>query len=290
MNAFIAYTISGLANGAIYALVALGAILIFKGSRVANFAHGEIGTVSAFLLYALVPIAGLAYWLGAVVALVGAALIAVLIERTIVRKVTSTLFVLVGTLGVSNLLTGLNSLLWADGEPYELPPLATPPDVRVGGVGVSGEYVLNLAVLLAVVLVLYLVVERTPLGLTIRASAEDAELAELAGVNVRLRVVAIWACGGALAGLAALLLAPLGALTISLMLPLLFKGYSAGIIGGLESLPGGVVGGLVLGLLESYLGGYVSSEAQDALVYVVVIAVLVIRPAGLFGRTRLERV
>jgi branched-chain amino acid transport system permease protein len=74
------------------------------------------------------------------------------------------------------------------------------------------------------------------------------------------------------------------------MLPLLFKGYSAGIIGGLESLPGGVVGGLVLGLVESYLGGYVSSEAQDALVYVVVIAVLVIRPAGLFGRTRLERV
>lgn len=290
MTAFIAYTTSGLANGAIYALVALGAVLIFKGSRVANFAHGEIGTVSAFVLYAIVPLAGLAYWLGALVALAGAAAIAVLVEWMIVRRVTSTLFVLVGTLGVSNLLTGINSVLWAGGEPYAEPPMFQVADVSVGGVTINGEYLLNMLVLLVASLVLFAVLDRTSLGLTIRASAEDPELAELAAVNVRIRVVLIWAAGGALAGLAALLLAPLSALSISLMLPLLFKGYSAGILGGLDSLPGAVVGGLLLGLLESYLGGYASSQIQDAMVYVVVIALLVIRPNGLFGRVRPERV
>lgn len=290
MTAFIAYTTSGLANGAIYALVALGAVLIFKGSRVANFAHGEIGTVSAFVLYAVVPLAGLAYWLGALAALAGAAAIAVLVEWMIVRRVTSTLFVLVGTLGVSNLLTGINSVLWASGEPYAEPPMFRVADVSVGGVTINGEYLLNMLVLLVASLLLFVVLDRTSLGLTIRASAEDPELAELAAVNVRIRVVLIWAAGGALAGLAALLLAPLSALSISLMLPLLFKGYSAGILGGLDSLPGAVVGGLLLGLLESYLGGYASSQIQDAMVYVVVIALLVIRPHGLFGRVRPERV
>lgn len=290
MTAFIAYTTSGLANGAIYALVALGAVLIFKGSRVANFAHGEIGTVSAFVLYAIVPLAGLAYWLGALAALAGAAAIAVLVEWMIVRRVTSTLFVLVGTLGVSNLLTGINSVLWAGGEPYAEPPMFRVADVSVGGVTINGEYLLNMLVLLVASLLLFVVLDRTSLGLTIRASAEDPELAELAAVNVRIRVVLIWAAGGALAGLAALLLAPLSALSISLMLPLLFKGYSAGILGGLDSLPGAVVGGLLLGLLESYLGGYASSQIQDAMVYVVIIALLVIRPHGLFGRVRPERV
>ena len=290
MRALVGYLVSGLANGSVYGLLAMAAILIFKASRTANFAIGETGTFSAFALYAAVLLARLPYWLGLVVAMVAGAVVALGTESIITRNVRTSLLMLVGTLGISDVLTGINTVLWSKGEPYQEPPFPQLPQVSLGGVGISGEYLSIFAAVVVICLVLYLLLEHTGFGLNVRASAESPDLARLAGINVRRCVTVMWAGAGALAAVAAVLVAPLSALNVSLMTPLLFNGYAAGILGGLDRLPGGLVGGLALGVAGSLIGGYVSNTAQDAILFAVLIVLLSVRPNGLLGRRVLQKV
>lgn len=281
---------SGLANGAVYALIAMAASLAFKASRVANLGVGEMGTFSAFALYWVAVKLGLPYWVGFIAALVCGALLSVLTEQVIVKRVQIGTLVLVGTLGVSDILTGTNTLLWAGHEPYQEPSLPAPHSPVVGGVTITGSYLTIFAVLLGVGAVLYVVLERTTFGITLRAAAESRDAAELIGINVRARVVTMWALSGALVALAAILIAPLSALSVTLMTALLFKGYAAGILGGLDSLSGAMAGGLGLGLLEALISAEVSSTSQDAVLFAIVILLLGIRPQGLLARRVFARV
>ncbi|HEY1570447.1 MAG TPA: branched-chain amino acid ABC transporter permease [Pseudonocardiaceae bacterium] len=291
MHAFVGYLVSGLANGSVYGLLAMAAILVFKASRTANFAIGETGTFSAFALYAaVVTVTRLPYWVGLLVALVAGAAVALATEAIITRNVRSALLVLIGTLGISDVITGINTVLWSKGEPYQEPSFPQLPDVSLGGVGISGQYLSIFAAVVVICLLLYFLLEHTGFGLNVRAAAEDRDLAALAGVNVRRCVMVMWAAGGALAAVAAVLVAPLSALNVGLMTPLLFNGYAAGILGGLDRLPGGLVGGLGLGVASSLIGGYISSTAEDAILFAVLIVLLSVRPNGLLGRRVVQKV
>jgi branched-chain amino acid transport system permease protein len=290
MSTVLGYVVSGLANGAVYALIAMAASLAFKASRVANLAVGETGTFSAFALYWVAVKLGLPYWVGFIAALACGALLSVLTQELIVKRVEIGTLVLVGTLGISDILTGTNTLLWAGHEPYQEPSLPAPHSPVVGGVTIPGSYLTIFVVLIVIGALLYVLLERTTFGISLRAAAESHDTAALTGINVRARVLTMWALSGALVALAAMLIAPLSALSVTLMTALLFKGYSAGILGGLDSLSGALAGGLGLGLAEALISAEVSSTSQDAVLFALVILLLAIRPQGLLARRVFVRV
>jgi branched-chain amino acid transport system permease protein len=290
VSSFVGYLVAGIANGSIYALIAISASLVFKASRVANLAIGETGTFSAFVMYAVVVQAGLSYAVGVVAALVVGAALSVAVESIVVRYAAGATLVIVGTLGVSDVLSGADTVKWAGHEPYQAPAPPHPATFHVSGVPVPGQYTVIVLVLAVLGAALYLLLERTAFGTTLRACAEDRDLAAMAGVRVRLRVVLMWALSGAIVVVAALLVAPLSALSVSLMSALLFKGYAAAILGGMDNLVGAATGGIVLGIGEALIGGFISSTSQDAILFAVVVVLLAARPNGLLARKVFARV
>lgn len=290
MSSFLGYLIAGLANGSIYALIAISASLVFKASRVANLGVGETGTFAAFVMYAVVVKAGAPYWIGVIAGIACAAGLSIGTENLIAKRVRTGTLVIVGTLGVSDLLSGADTVLWSKHEPYQSPGPPSFPDSRLSGVTLSGQYVTIMLVLVILCLALYLLLERTAFGTTLRACAENRQLAALAGIRVRLCIITMWALSGGIVAVAAMLVAPLNALSVTLMTALLFKGYAAAILGGMDNLVGAAVGGVLLGVVESYIGGWISSTSQDALVFGLVIILLAVRPNGLLARKVFVRV
>lgn len=290
MKEFIALLLAGLANGSVYALVATGLVVVFKASRVANFAFGEMGTAGAFIVFELVTHKNIAFALALFIACAGTALIGVGIQQVAVRQVDNSLQTLIMTLGLATVITGIDSYFFASGGPYPSPTVYTGKLVGIFSVEVSVQYLVIFVASVGAMLALYILYERTTIGLRMKASSESSMLSAISGIRVSRYVTASWAISGALAGLAAVLYAPTTYLQTTLMAAILFKGYAAGIVGGLDSFPGAIIGGVGLGLIESFSGRLFSGSYQEALTFVVVIIVLWIRPVGLLGRTNLVRV
>ena len=290
MSVFIALVLAGLANGSVYALVATGLVVVFKASRAANFAWGELGTAGAFIVFELVDYKGLPFLIAVLIACVCTAGIGVGIEHIAVRPADSSLQTLILTLGLATVITGINSVFFAKGGPYIAPTLFAGKTISVASVVISTQYLVIFVAGVTAMLVLYVLYERTPVGLRLKASSENANLAAISGIRVSRYVSASWAISGALAALAASLYAPTTFLQTVLMAAILFKGYAAGIVGGLDSFPGAIAGGIGLGLIESFSGKFFNGSYQEALTFLIVIIVLWIRPVGIFGRTNLVRV
>ena len=273
----------GLVSGGIYALFAVGVVLVYRGTGVLTFAQGEIGTIALYLAYLLVGVEGLPWIVGALGAVALATLIGAAFELTTVRRMVTAdpVSTAVATVGLALLLLALEYYLFG-GSPRVLPP-PTRGGVSLFGVVVTPTQIAALVIAGALAFGLQAVLRRTDFGLGILAAAQDASAVELVGVSLSRVSVTIWSAGAALSGVAALLVEPtVGVVSPGYASELFVVGLAAAVVGGLGSLPGAFAGGLLLGIAEAAGSRYLASAGIPGLRYVVVLTVLLV---ALLGRS-----
>jgi branched-chain amino acid transport system permease protein len=284
------YVAAGLTAGSIYALVALGFSIVFNASKVINFAQGEfvmIGGMAAASLSA----AGAPLPIAIPAAIVLATAIGLLLEKLTIepaaRADVTTLIII--TIGASIFLRGVAQLVWGKGI-RALPPLTGERPIELGGASVLPQSLWVLGATLAIVAVLSWFFGRTRLGRAMLATSHNRLAAQLAGIDVRLVLFASFGLAAGLGAVAGVLIAPIAFTSYDAGVMLGLKGFAAAILGGLGNFHAAIAGGLALGLLESLGAGFVSSAYKDAISFVVILAVLFVRPDGLLGVLRSERV
>jgi len=299
------YLVGGLTAGTLYGLVALGIVLLYRSSRVLNFAHGDLATLAAFVGFTLLlrrqpptpfPIGPQTGWWSFLPAMAGALLVAALAGAAfyflIIRPVKEATLLgrIVVTLGLALAINGLVVLVWgADTKVFPF-PLSDVRVYRLGGVVIS-QLSLGLTTAgLVLVALLYLLVQRTRVGLAMRAVAQDLTAAQALGIPSRRIFALTWGLAGMLAAAAGILAAPVTLLTPFMMLDPFLKGFAAAVLGGMDSLPGAVLGGWLLGLAESLFAGYISFKFKTTLAFLIIILTLMLRPEGLLGREYRRRV
>jgi branched-chain amino acid transport system permease protein len=293
MERFLQYVLAGLSAGSLYALVALGLVLIYRSTRVLNFAHADMATVGTFIAFSMIT-SGMPFWLAFVMAILAGAVIAVVFYFGALvpaqRKGANHLGQVILTLGLALILQGLTVYRWG-AEPDRLPfPLSDTKVWKVGPIFVSELSLGTLAAAAAASLILYLITQKTRLGLAMRATSENLQAAQTLGIPTRGVLAFAWGVAAALAVVAGVFLAPVLLLDPFFMLDAMFKGLAAAVLGGLNSLPGAVLGGLILGVAESLGGAYVSLEFKTSLAFILIVVVLLARPEGLLGKEFQERV
>jgi len=293
---FFQQTLNGLSLGAIYALIALGYTMVYGVLRFINFAHSDIFMVGAYLGYylaRLVPAAsvwgGLAVMAGA---MAGCALLGILIERLAYRPLRRgpTLNVLITAIGVS-LLLEYSGQIGFGAEPRTFPVLFPERDVRIGSLVISSSQLVVIAVAVVLLLALQFIVHRTRIGTAMRAVALNPQAARLVGINNDVVISFTFGLGSALAAAGGILYATNYPSIDPLMgvMPGL-KAFTAAVLGGIGNIPGAALGGLILGLVETFVAGSPWSTYKDAIAFGVLIVILLFRPAGLLGKFRIEKV
>ncbi len=283
--------VNGLQLGGAYALVAVGYTLIFGVLNLLHLAHGEVFMVGAYVGLAL-AVAGAPFWAALLGGMIGAAVLGLVVERVAFRPVRdrgSHVTPLMTTIAVSLVLQHAVVKLYG-AEPVAFPQTLAVVPLSIGPVTVTSLQLVILGTSLALMAVLDLVLRRTWLGKAIRATAENPTVAGLLGVNVSLTIVAVFALASALAGAAGVLLAAnFTALTPFFGVKVGLKALAVMLLGGLGNVPGAMVGGVLLGVIEALSVGYLASSYRDAFAFGVMIVILIVRPTGLFG-ARLQTV
>ena len=290
MDTFVQLTVSGLSNGAILALAALGFVLIYKASGVINFAQGHFLLIGAYVVWALTVNAGL-HW---AVAVGGAILVAIAlgltVERFILRPLVGepTIAVIMVTIGLAQVLAAVIQIIWGT-SPQVFPAFIPDDSVTIAGAVVAENRLWALGLAAAALVAFAIFFQRSRHGIAMRAVADDQQAALTVGISVRRTFALAWALAGVTAVVAGMLVANLIGVSGDvanfglLVFPVV-------ILGGLDSVPGAVVGGAIIGLLEAYTGGYVGGGLDSVIPYIALVAILLVRPYGLFGQVRIERV
>lgn len=275
--------ISGLTTGSIYALTALALVLTFNITGVLNLALGEFLALGALLAASLYA-AGLPFAAAFIIAVAAVALLAGLLERVAVKPAigASVLTLVVITVGISIALRGLALLIWGT-EPVSLPAFTAGGPLMARGAAINPQSLWIVGLLAAALAILYAFFELTYAGKAVRACVINRTAARLVGINPSAMSLAAFIASGALGAAAGIFITPVTLATYDMGFLLGVKGFVAAVIGGMQSVAGAVLGGLLLGLLEAYGAGLVSSGLKDALALVVLLAVLLMRPEGLFG-------
>jgi branched-chain amino acid transport system permease protein len=271
----------------------MGLVVVYKATTVVNFAHGEGFMLAGFFAYSLFVGAGLPYLASLVLAVLGAAAVGVLTERLAFRPLirASVVSLVLATTGFSFVLKGVARWIWGGkGTDTAFPPVASWQPLIVGDLVVAPQHMVVVGGVLLTMLGFVLFFRYTRLGRMMRATAENQRAAALVGIRIERVSSVTWGVGLALAGVAAVLAAPLTLLYPDMGGPLLIKAFAAALLGGLGSLAGAVIGGLSLGVIENLTGGYVDSSLVDVAPFVVIIVVLLIRPTGLLGRRAIVKV
>jgi len=296
MSLFIERMVNGLADGSIYALLALALVVVFRSTGQLNFAQGEIGTMGAFFVSTL-TLSGLPVWLSIGCAMVLGFVVSAGVERIVVRPIEhrNPGAVIVALIGVFLAVNQLVAMIWGI-DPRSLSSIF-PDDadsfVTLLGAPVRVARLGTIGVLIVVLVLLWLLFTQTKLGLAMRAVANNQDSSNLVGIRVGTILLFGWGLAGAIGVLAAALLAPSAGLSGTLMLGPFLLASVAAVLGGLDSPIGAVVGGLLIGVTEAFLVGYVDFLGADMLMpvmLVILLVVLLFRPSGLFGTERVERV
>jgi branched-chain amino acid transport system permease protein len=290
MAELLQFVFSGLTVGAIYALVALGFTLIYKASDIINFAQGEFvmlgGMTTVFVAHAGVPLP-----LAALIAIIATTAIGLALHRFAIepaRGATAVALIMI-TIGASIFLRGTAQIVF-DRRFHSLPPILGADPIQFGGAAILPQSLVVLATAAAIVVVLWLFIERTIFGKAVIATAANRLAARLVGVDTRRIVAFSFAVSAAMGAIAGVLITPITLTSYDAGTLLALKGFAAAMLGGIGSAPGAVVGGLLIGMFEALAAGYLSSNYKDAVAFLIILIVLVAIPQGLFGRAKIERV
>jgi branched-chain amino acid transport system permease protein len=281
---------TGLGVGSIYALVALGFVLIYRATNVVNFAQGDFAMLGAFSMVVLTIDLGLPYWLGILVTLLALVLFGALFNLGVYYPLRNRTFlpVIISTIGASILLE--NGVLAAYGpRPQSLHGVFASQGFSIGPVFFDSQYLLILAVTVAMVGLQYLFFERTLIGKKMQATSQDKEMASLLGIPVALMIMLTFIYSAALGGLAGILVGPILFVSVGMGSSIALKAFAASIIGGFGDVTGAIVGGLALGVVETFGAAYISVPYKDAFAFLVLFVFLLLRPQGIFGEKVAEK-
>ncbi len=284
------YIANGLMVGGVYALIALGIVLIYKSTSVFNFAIGQMMMFGAFFFWMCDERFGLPIWASLLLALAGGLVLALLIERFTLRPLIGQplLSAVLVTLALAYLLNGVAMGIWGAYQ-QRLPEFLPGAPVSIGGIVFSHDLVWSFFLAMAVFVLLFLFYQRTRVGLAMRATAESHQVAQARGINVRAIFSVSWALCGVIAAVGGILLGY--RLGVSQFLSLVgLKAFPAVLFGGLDSIAGALIGGVTVGVLENLAGGLIAPWMMEITPYIILLLVLIFRPEGLFGLKRIERI
>ena len=287
---FAQLTANGIAVGAIYALVALGVVLIYKATEVLNFAHGDLLVIAAFSAWGFITVMGLPFWLAIVLTVAITAGIAYVLDAWVIRRIAGQpqFAGVMLTIALAFMIRGLVSMVFGpESRNYATP--WTNSTTNIGGLQIADLQLVILGAALAVTVVLYFFFRHTRLGIAMQAASQNQLAAYLNGVRVKRINSLVWALSGGIAAVAGVLLAPITLVDTTLWLVTL-KALAALVLGGFGSIPGAIVGGLLIGLVEQCAGVYLPQGSKDIVAYLVLIVVLIFRPHGLLGEAHGRRV
>ena len=290
---FLSYLISGISLGSVYALIALGYTMVYGIAKMLNFAHGDVIMIGGFVVFTAVSSAGTSPAVAIVAGIIVCTLLGVIIEKVAYKPLrnASPLAVLITAIGVSYLLQNAALLIFGSATRNFPEVLKVPDWTIVEGLTVSGETIVTICATIVIMVALTLFINHTKQGAAMQAVSEDKGAAQLMGVNVNSTISVTFAIGSALAAVASVLLCSaypqIGPYTGAMPG---IKAFVAAVFGGIGSIPGAMIGGILLGIIENLSKAYISSQLSDAIVFGVLIIVLLVKPTGILGKKMNEKV
>ena len=288
------YLINGISIGSVYAIIALGYTMVYGIAKMLNFAHGDVIMVGAYISFCVTSYLGLPAWAGVLSAVVVCTVLGVVIEGLAYKPLrgTPSLAVLITAIGVSYFLQNAAQLIWTS-SPKNFTSIVTMKPISLAGgkLVITGEVLLTVAACILVMVGLTLFTGKTRTGKAMRAVSEDRDAAQLMGINVNRTISLTFAIGSALAAIAGVLLCS----TVPTLQPTTgsmpgIRAFTAAVFGGIGSIPGALLGGILLGIIETFSKAYLSTQFSDAIVFSVLIIILLVKPAGLLGKQMQEKV
>jgi len=288
---FLQMVVSGIAVGSSYALMGLAMVIIYKTSEVVNFAQGEMALISTFLTYMVLEYYGFPFYVAFPGALFFAVILGFILEFGVLRraKEPNILGMIIITIGLEMILLGFVS--WKFGaDPKTMPfPISPYDSVTLGDVFVSSLEVLTFVVTLTVMIILFLFLKYSKLGVAMKATQQNQVAARLQGIRTNRILMITWGISSLVGCLSGLLISPTTMQPFMMWDPML-KGFAGAVMGGMTSLPGSVFGAYAIGVIENLFGGYVSIEFKSVVAFVIIVLVLCIKPSGLFARHYVKKV
>ena len=291
---FVSFLVNGISLGSIYAIIALGYTMVYGIARMLNFAHGDVIMIGSYLVFVLMGSLGMPPIVAVIGAMVGCTLLGITIERIAYKPLREapSLAVLITAIGVSYLLQNVALLIWGS-TPKSFTSVVKMDPIRLfdGQLVITGETLATIVISVIIMIVLTLFVNRTKMGRAMLAVSEDKGAAQLMGINVNRTISLTFAIGSALAAIAGVLLCS----TYPTLQPTTgampgIKAFVAAVFGGIGSIPGAMLGGVLLGVIESLSKAYISSQMADAIVFGVLVIVLLVKPTGILGKAVKEKV
>ena len=281
---FIQQLVSGIALGCVYGLIALGFVLIYKATEVVNFAQGDLMMMGGFFAYTFIGILGLNYWLGFLLAVISMALLGMLIERLIIRPILGypQFSIVMATIGLGYFMRSIAGMIWGTDE-LKLETPFSKGVLKIGDLVLAHDKLSVIVATLILCAILYVFFNKTRLGTAMRATSENMLAAYYMGIPVKRVVSLIWAISAMVAACAGVLLAPITFVHSNVGLALGLKAFPAAVLGGFGSIPGALVGGVVIGVIETLAGFYLAQGWKDVVPYLILLGVLILKPEGLFG-------
>ncbi|MGN1339154.1 MAG: branched-chain amino acid ABC transporter permease [Oscillospiraceae bacterium] len=292
---FLNYLINGLSLGSVYAIIALGYTMVYGIAKMLNFAHGDVIMVGAYIIFNCMTALNIPPILSVIISMVLCTVLGIVIERVAyrpLRNASSSLAVLITAIGVSYLLQNLALLIFsADTKSFSSVVSIDPIKLFDGQLTISGEAIVTIAACIVIMIGLTLFVNKTRAGQAMQAVSEDRGAAQLMGINVNGTIALTFAIGSALAAVAGALMCS----TYTNLTPYTgtmpgIKAFVAAVFGGIGSIPGAMIGGLLIGIIEILGKAYISSQMADAIVFAVLIVVLLVKPTGILGKNIQEKV
>jgi len=285
--------IGGLTAGSLYALIALGLVLVYKSTTIVNLALGDMLMIGGFLAFTFHILLGIPYVPSLLLAVGCGFVLGVITQRLVFRRLMNAtlLSMLLATVGLSFLLKGAGRMIWGGkGDYIPFPPLVKTAPIMVGDMLILPQQFVVLGAAIVIMLIFGVFFEMTRVGKWMQATADNMKAARLVGIRIERVYLFSFGVGSALACAAAILMAPITLLFPDLGFVLFFKAFAAAIFGGLTSLRGAVIGGLFIGVVETMAAGYIHTSLQDVAAFIVIMFALIIMPNGIFGLRGMRRI